>query len=82
MDRKGVYHGRHQIKSSHADADVLVIDTRKNHVLILGDEMRMGWDDLRHCKQGNVLHWACTIRCLSDWVRKHPETHGSDLNPG
>lgn len=44
-----------KIESAHSDANVFIIDTGENRVLMFCDQFRMGRYYFNHCKEGDVL---------------------------
>lgn len=49
------YHGGHEIQRSHPDADILIIDARKDSVLVFRNQVGMRWDNLYQSEESNVF---------------------------
>lgn len=50
----------HQIESAHSDANVFIVDTSKNRILMFRDQFRMSRYYFDHCKEGDILD--CSVR--------------------
>lgn len=49
-------HCCNQIQGPHPDADILITDASEDSVLIFGNQVRVGRDNLDHCEKSDVFY--------------------------